>query len=371
MNKKLALVSGIASLVLTACASQQERVTASGSYEYLKSRECTQLQVPTDLDSPEFTSDYNIPALQASADTSLIGRNLEVVPPMLVIPLVQGSHVEEGSKGATVLLDQVSDTETLDKTIWNSLIGYLEEKGISVESFNPEQGELVTGWMNVAPTSEEESDGGWFDWSSDEDTTTGKGRYKFNVELKPHGRTAQLTVNLQEYQREDKALSDLNAIEKRRDEVMVLNRVISHYEYLNQLETNRRIAQIRQGLDMQMGFDADGNPAFVLDANYDIAWPRIQLVLRKLGFNVKDLDKSNGLIFVQYTDEQVSWWRDLFSSKDAQLLDYEDYRLKVTNLGPKTSITFMDNESTPFDAKQVADLFKPFEQVMTEDGLDI
>ena len=67
----------------------------------------------------------------------------------------------------------------------------------------------------------------------------------------------------------------------------------------------------------------------------------------------------------------ASGWRDLFSSDDAQLLDYEDYRLKVTKLGPKTSITFMDNESTPFDAKQVADLFKPFEQVMTEDGLDI
>ena len=81
MNKKLALVSGIASLVLTACASQQERVTASGSYEYLKSKERTQLQVPTELDAPEFTSDYNIPALQQSADSTLVGRNLEVVPP--------------------------------------------------------------------------------------------------------------------------------------------------------------------------------------------------------------------------------------------------------------------------------------------------
>lgn len=372
MNRKLALVSGIASLVLTACASQEDRVTASGSYEYLKSKQRTQLQVPTDLDSPEFTSDYSIPALQQSTDSSLVGRKLEVVPPALVIPLVRGSHVEEGSKGATVLIDQVRDSEALDKTIWNSLIGYLEEKGIKIENFNPEQGELITGWMKVAPTSEEEeSDDGWFDWFSDDNEDFGRGRYKFDVALKPHGRTAQLSVSLIEFEREGQSMTDLNAIEKRRDEVTVLNRVIGHYEYLNQLETNRRIAEIRQGLDMVMGFDDDGNPAFVLDANYDIAWPRVQLVLRKLGFNVKDLDKSNGLIFVQYTDEQVSWWSDLFSSDDDQLLDYQDYRLKVTKLGPKTSITFMDNESTPFDAKQVSDLFKPFEQVMTEDGLDI
>ncbi|GGF58219.1 outer membrane protein assembly factor BamC [Alteromonas lipolytica] len=371
MNKKLALVSGIASLVLTACASQQDRITASGSYAYLKSTERTQLQVPTELDSPEFTKDYEIPALQPGADTDLIGRNLHVVPPALVIPLVQGSHVEEGSKGATVLLDQVKDSEPLNKTIWNSLIGYLEQHNINVESFDPAQGELVTGWMSLIPVNQDE-DSSWFSWSSDdEENVVGQGRYRFNVELKPHGRTAQLTASLQDYRLGDKSINDLNAMEKRRDEVMVLNQVIGHYEYLNQLETNRRIAQIRQGLNMDMGFDDDGNPAFVLDANYDIAWPRIQLVLRKLGFNVKDLDKSNGLIFVQYTDEQVSWWSDIFSSSDAQLLDYEDYRLKVTSLGPKTSITFMDKESTPFNAKQVADLFKPFEQVMTEDGLDI
>ena len=371
MNKKLAVVSGIASLVLTACASQQERATASGSYEYLKSKERTQLQVPSELDAPEFTNDYEIPALQATTDKSLVGRKLEVVPPSLVIPLVQGSHVEEGSKGATVLLDQVRDSEQLDKTIWNSLIGYLEEQGISVETFNPEQGTLLTGWMDVAPGVEEDDDSSWFDWSSESAPSTAKARYQFDVQMKPHGRTAQLSVSLEDYQHGSETLTDLNAIEVRRDEVTILNRVIGHYEYLNQLETNRRIAQIRQGLNMQMGFDDDGNPAFVLDANYDIAWPRIQLVLRKLGFNVKDLDKSNGLIFVQYTDEEVSWWRDLFSSDNAQLLDYQDYRLKVTDLGAKTSITFMDNESTPFDAKQVTDLFEPFEQVMTEDGLDI
>ena len=61
----------------------------------------------------------------------------------------------------------------------------------------------------------------------------------------------------------------------------------------------------------------------------------------------------------------------MFSSNKSQLLDYDEYRLKITNLGQKTSITFMNNESEPFDAKMVTQLFKPFEQVMTEDGLDI
>ncbi|MFS1704576.1 outer membrane protein assembly factor BamC, partial [Alteromonas sp. AMM-1] len=109
MNKKLALVSSIASLVLTACASQQERVTASGSYAYVKAAERTHLQVPADLDSPEFSNDFDIPAVNQPESEQLIGRNLEVIPPSLVIPLVSGSHVQEGSKGATVLLDQIKE----------------------------------------------------------------------------------------------------------------------------------------------------------------------------------------------------------------------------------------------------------------------
>ena len=71
------------------------------------------------------------------------------------------------------------------------------------------------------------------------------------------------------------------------------------------------------------------------------------------------------------TAPDTSPWKNMFSSNKSQLLDYDEYRLKITNLGEKTSITFMNNESEPFDAKMVTQLFKPFEQVMTEDGLDI
>ncbi|MDC8831159.1 outer membrane protein assembly factor BamC [Alteromonas gilva] len=370
MNKKLALVSGIASLVLTACASQQDRQTASGSYEYLKAEQRTKLQVPSDLDAPEFEDDYELPTVRQTGNSAYIGRDLEVVPPSLVIPLVAGSHVQDGYQGATVLIDQIKDSEALDKTIWNSLIGYLEENGVAVETFAPDDGRLITGWVPIN-LEQDGDDDGWFNWSSDEDSKGATGRFLFTLELKPHGRTGQLSVSLLDFKEGKTSLADRNPMQVRRDEVQMLNRVIGHYEYLNQLETNRRIAEIRQGLEMEMGFDSDGNPAFVLDAKYDIAWPRIQLVLRKLGFNVKDLDKRNGLIFVQYTDEQVSWWKDLLSSDDAKLLDYEEYRLKLKDLGAKTSITFMDKESTPFDAKMLTDLFEPFEQVMTEDGLDI
>ena len=71
---------------------------------------------------------------------------------------------------------------------------------------------------------------------------------------------------------------------------------------------------------MELGFDRNGEPAFVVQGEYDIVWPRFLLVLRKLGFNVKDLDKSNGILFVSFGSEESGWWSSLFSSDDDELL---------------------------------------------------
>ena len=102
-----------------------------------------------------------------------------------------------------------------------------------------------------------------------------------------------------------------------------------------------------------------------------MVWPRTLLVLRKLGFDVKDLDKSTGLLFVTYNGGDGSWWDGLFSSNQ-ELLEKGDYRLKVKAAGEnRTSITFMDNESQPFEANQVSDLYSTFAEVMSEDNLDI
>ena len=122
---------------------------------------------------------------------------------------------------------------------------------------------------------------------------------------------------------------------------------------------------------MQMGFDDNGDAAFVIDAMYDIAWPRMQLVLRKLGFDVKDLDKSNGLLFVTYSGKDEKWFEGWFSSDDEFQLDEDDYRLQLREMGNKTSVTFMNAESEPFQANQVSQLFPLFSDTMSEDDLDI
>lgn len=367
MNKTLALVSGLTVLALTGCASQQDRKAASGSFDYVKAQDNAPVQIPESLDKPEFSDEYALPEVGEQADPDLVGKKLVVQSPALVMPLVTGSHVEEGAKRAMVWFDQVDDSQPLDKAIWNSLLSFLDQQGIGVDTFDSEEGVLITDWMVIG----KEEDSSWYDWS-ESDEQVGR-RFEFTMEKKPHGRTAALMVELIDYMatRGDDVTADLNDLQERREEVDILNQVINHYEYQIQLEDSRRIARIRQGLNTEMGFNPDGEPAYVVAAKYDVAWPRTLLVLRKLNFDVKDLDKSTGLLFVTYNGTDDGWWNNLIGS-DEELLEEGDYRLQLNELSAdKTSITFMNDESEPFDAKQVSELFDAFAQVMSEDNLDI
>ena len=367
MNKTLAIASSVAIVALVGCTSQIDRKTASGSYKYLKTEKQEELKIPSDLDKPAFSREFALPELGEGANEELVGQTLPVQSPALVLPLVTGSHIEEGTNTATIWFDQVDDSQPLSEAIWNSLLSYLDENGIGVDSFDPEARVLITDWMVV----KEDVDGPWYSIVDDE-SEIGR-RFEFNLSVKPHGRSAALSVDLKDYMKSigNDVTAQVTELDERREEVSVLNQVVGHYEYQIRLEQTRRIARIRKGIQTEMGFNADGEPAYVVESQYDIVWPRMLLVLRKLGFNVKDLDKSNGLLFVTYSGPEGDWWNDLFSSDD-KLLEKGDYRLKVAKAGDsRTSVTFMDNESTPFEANQVSDLYDAFAEVMSEDNLDI
>lgn len=357
----------LAAMLVVGCASKEERELASGSFKYVEMSEGKTIKIPEGIDSPEFSDEFALPTLGENAPRGLTGEKLPVRSPNLVLPVVSGSHITEGTKTATVWFDKVDDSQELDQTIWNSLLAFLEEQGIGVDSFDPENQRLVTDWMII--TNEEQ--GSWYDWTT---TTSEIGRrFEFSLELKPHGRSAALNTQLVDFlaSKGDDVSDEIDVLKQRRQEVDILNQVINHYDYQIRLANSLRIQEIRQGINMEMGFDEDGDPAFVIDAKYDIAWPRMQLVLRKLGFDVKDLDKSNGLLFVTYAGPDDSWWESWFDSENEMPLDQDDYRLLMRELGSKTSITFMDSESTPFPANQVVALFPPFLEVMSENDLDI
>lgn len=358
----------ITASLLTACSSLEEREIASGSFDYVKEQPGQKLKIPEDMDKPNFNDAYKLPDLGENAPLTAMGKKMSVLSPSLVLPVVAGSHIEDGSKNATVWFDQVDDSLPLDTTVWNSLIRFLETEGIGVKMFDKEQQRLITDWMVM----DESKDNKWYSWSKSE-RTVGQ-RFEFTLVKKPHGRSAALSAELVEYKEKIDAQSAeiVKAKDKRRNEVDVLNRVVKNYEFETQVANVKRYRQIREGLPMELGFDSDGEPAFVVSADYEITWPRLLLVLRKLGFDVKDFDKSNGLLFVKYNGSEDGWWSNIWSDdKNKFELDTEEYRIKVAAAGEKTSVTLLDSESKPFPVKKITDLYPTFSKTMSADDLDI
>jgi outer membrane protein assembly factor BamC len=234
--------------------------------------------------------------------------------------------------------------------------------------FDKEKQRLVTDWVLMDESEESK----WYSLSSSE-RTVGQ-RFEFSLNKKPHGRTASLSVELLDYKEKLDAQSAVitQVKDKRRNEVDILNRVVKNYEFETKVADVKRFRQIREGLQMELGFDSDGEPAFVVDADYDITWPRLLLVLRKLGFDVKDYDRTNGLLFVKYNGAEDGWWSNIWSGdKNEMDLKPEEYRIKVESLGEKTSITMLDNQSNPFPVNKLTDLYPPFLKTMSADDLDI
>lgn len=368
MTYKLQIVGLIVGTLLAACSSLEERELASGSFKYVKEQPGQKIKIPEGVDTPKFSDTYKLPDISENAPKNTVGKSLSVLSPSLVLPVVSGSHVEEGSKSAKVWFDQLDDSQALDTTIWNSLIRYLEKEGIGIERFDKDAQRLVTEWI----VKDEGADKKWYSWSKSE-RTVGQ-RFEFSLDLKPHGRTAGLSADLVEYKEKANAESVeiTKAKDNRRNEVNILNQVVKNYEFELKVADVKRYRQIRQGLPMELGFDSDGDPAFVVDADYDITWPRLLLVLRKLGFDVKDYDKSNGLLFVKYNGTDEGWWSNIWSSdKNALNLSTKEYRVRVASVGEKTSVTMLDEQSTPFEVNKLTDLYPTFSRTMSADDLDI
>jgi outer membrane protein assembly factor BamC len=357
----------LVAFAIAGCAGKAEREVASGSFKYLEASQHKTMDVPEDLDTPNYSQRYELPEVGESAPTTLKGKNLKVVPPSLILPLVSGSHVEEGSEDAKVLFDQINDNEPLQKTVWDTVLTYLEKNNVGVEQFDKENNILITDWV----TELRETESSWYDFTDNYEAVQKK--FKFTMLIAPHGRTASLKNELVDYKGVNgtPSMENIDLISKRTEEATFLNSIISEYDFGIRLANTQRIAKIRQGFNTDMGFDSDGNSAFMVDAVFENTWPRLLLVLRKMGFDVKDLDQSTGLLFVQYNGAEQSWWSGLFGSEDELDIEKSEYRLKLEGLGDKTAVTFMDNESKPFSAKQVTNIFAPFKNYMGNEDLDI
>lgn len=352
-------------IALSGCSSIEERRIASGSLAHTKYKTIGQPDIPEGLSVPKTSLQYTIPAIEDNGQP--VGKNLPVVSPSLILATPSGTYLEEGALTSSVVIDKLDNEVSVLSYTANQVIGYLNAQSIPYTLLSEDSSVIQTDWIIEVL----EGDSPWYALNS-VDKELGK-RFKITIAPASHGRTATVTTELTDFvvSEGDDLVDSLDDFVKREVEAELLNAILQRYAQSQQVQALERMSQIRSGINTDEGFDKSGNPALVLNTQYDIAWPKFQLVLRKLGFNVKDLDKSNGLIFVSYQGAEDSSWFSLFSDEGLPL-EEDDYRIQLTALSSdQTTVTFMDEQATPFTPASLSGIYPEFAEILQQDNLDL
>jgi outer membrane protein assembly factor BamC len=102
----------------------------------------------------------------------------------------------------------------------------------------------------------------------------------------------------------------------------------------------------------------DGLPKLVVDDPFDRAWRRVGLALDRTGFTVVDRDRSNGTYFVRFADPDAEMARKdrekgffskllTFWKKDDEKDKPEQYRIKVVETAPQSTVSVQDPSGNP------------------------
>jgi outer membrane protein assembly factor BamC len=201
----------------------------------------------------------------------------------------------------------------------------------------------------------------------DEDTETKQvsGKFSFTFNIKDHKRSGLISTSLIDIDGSD------NGISKRNVEVSMLNDVLALEAKRLRKKQELRRDEMKKGIAVTLGFDGNGESAFIVDAEFDISWVRFLSALKTLGFTIDDRDSSAGTIYAKYNGVESSFFGSLIGSEDDLPIDKQTYHIQLGDLGKKTTIAFLDDEDIPMSAKFMSDIHQAFADSMADDSLKI
>ncbi|WP_035386914.1 outer membrane protein assembly factor BamC [Ferrimonas senticii] len=360
MKRSLVAISLVA---LVGCSTPLERRQASGGFEYEQAKAGQQLVIPDNLKQPNYSREYQIPQLGSKVDSSIQGARLDVRPPLQVLPLAAGTRLQDGTDSVTVIIEATNNNDNLTADIDNAIIGYLGSRNITIAS--NQGGVITTDWIET----NEVIGKSWFK----DKVYQVRQRYQFARNVKDHGRSGSVSIEVIDHQESLDGVDEqivLTNADKRRYAIDMLNGSISYLNFeRNKQQALQELANSRS-FSAELGFDADGNSAFVANAPFEQVWTRMQKLLPAMGFQIKDLDRQLGTLFVDYQSDS-GFWQNLWGSDDVLPLEPGNYQVKVAEQGESTAITFMDADAQPLPADKVTAMANTLKELVKKELKDL
>lgn len=343
--------------MLAGCGSMAERKQANRDFDYRDVKlSSAPFKVPQNLAAPAFSSDFVIPPLKADAATGSVGPNVDVRPPAQLLNIVPGSRAEAGKQDVTMWYTARAVDQKIESEIWSMLFNFLASRGVAVANLDLQNRVLETDWFTSNSLMKQ------WDPKADEEYKL-RQRYRFAIVNDASRHRAGLNIQLiahEAYVDGDRDTAPLTDLERRRYCVRALNQVSL---YIDQ-RLKARQQQVKQsGLGLRLGFDDNGQPAWIAQANFDTTWQRVLQMLPKLRFSVEKRQHALGLIEVKYDDPSASYWQE--QGLTPFQLDSGTYRVQLGEMADnKTSITLLDEDKKLVNSSVISQIYVTLSQAL-------
>ena len=365
MNRNL-ICAVIASILTVACAGNTNQ--ARSDFEYLDESLKPVYRVPEGVQMPSQYPDYDIPKVE-QRDDNVLGQDVLISAPIQVLTIVDGSMKPQGEeRRASIEFDVSSKVgENPVNGIWESLSNYLERSGLTYQSWDKEQGVLITDWVSVKKESDPEYFFGLEDYIlGQSEETEVRARYSFNLDLSRSGRAAKLSAdmtNFEQYVNGKLTRSVPNQIERDNFTVNLLNQVVKQYQ--NDIVARRedKIKKRTQSLALSYQVDRKDLASINVSVPFDQAWDSMESVFEQAGMEVVDRDRIQATYFV---DIEGDWnVLGLFGS-NSDTLDIEsgEYKVFLGDRGDMTSITIFNDDNKPVNKADMSKIYNVLKSVI-------
>jgi outer membrane protein assembly factor BamC len=346
MNRHIISLS-LLSLTLSACSGVSDNKRATGDLSYQDKNEASNIKVPTGLSSPKLNKKYFI-----SKDINHqgpIGANVDVRAPSLVLPVAASSRVELDSNVAKIWFDQVLDDSDLTSFIYNALNAKLNSDNNQLKTIDKKEHIYESDWYNT----EIESDS----WLSEKSEIVESMRFRYQLEVKPHGRSVGLLVSLVDYKKPNSDAA-MNLIDQERAEMAMINEIIAQVDYQYRLKKQEnRLLRANKKL-VSMTKDEQGQSVYLVDMELDAVWANMPIFFENHGFTINDLNETQKVYFVDFIKPESSFWNNIWGDSLPELmLENGKYQFMLKEQDDQTQLSLLDNDKAVLNNKIITEIF--------------
>jgi len=348
MKKTLPLTK-VASVIIialsaTSCARFDERAQAEGEFNYLDAT------LTNEYSSGDFTRDeqrdtFRIPALtEQQKQFGLLGADVDIRPPTQLMTVIEGVSIDPDAIKTKVWFSAFEQNEQMDQKVWDLLLKYL-----SVNNATSVQADRASLTIETGPVVR------FIDFGRNQ--IREQAEYLLNIEKAADGRSASLTVEVQNYQlvnNEQVTKQILKGRSKHNIEINFINNLLAYGYIQNESKTLQNAND--KPLPIKLGFDDNHQTAWIIDTDFVNVWDKLPDLLTTMSFESVQDNKNLGYFLVEFVPQADAYWVE--NNLNPITLDAGEYFVQLGELSNgQTSIIWLDSDKKVLSDQQVTDLY--------------